>query len=499
MLQKHLQHSELRDFISSRTAAQIFNMTEYIKNCCRTFMSKKHEPEIQMIKVRPPGKLTAESNVKKNVGVSEDYLLSKLPPDGRDVPFIIPTFKPSYIQPRGAQYSGYNIGPQSATRTTFAERKAELAGGGQVMYDPDLTLNSSHMLSYVSPGSLRRPTLKNKPNNSPGTGLEHSGKQRLSLSMYDLSNPQSHVQRYDSVSSVQSSTSSIQDSFGSSRSLESITLSGDERDFEPGKVCVHLKYEEAVEQVWITLVKCMDLSVFIDAVEVQKIGVKGVITMTKPVRFKSTVKEASADTVFMETFVFTLNLEQIRRSALVLHLQAHTPRKRTLGECVLSLRTLGPEETKHWLEFKPHSKTHVCHAELQLALCFQPVNSRMQLQILSVQNLPSSSSPLTQSFFVKVELLSETRVLLKRKTKVRKSSGGQIQWGEVLHLPITSHEQNLQLAVKLYSRGSVRRKHLLGQVLLGFDNSSPEAVEQWRDSMANPEKVVTSWHRLSRL
>lgn len=37
------------------------------------------------------------------------------------------------------------------------------------------------------------------------------------------------------------------------------------------------------------------------------------------------------------------------------------------------------------------------------------------------------------------------------------------------------------------------------QVLLGFDSSSPEAVEQWRDSMANPEKVVTSWHRLSRL
>lgn len=37
--------------------------------------------------------------------------------------------------------------------------------------------------------------------------------------------------------------------------IESITLSGDERDREPGKVCVHLKYEEEVEQVWITLVK----------------------------------------------------------------------------------------------------------------------------------------------------------------------------------------------------------------------------------------------------
>lgn len=37
--------------------------------------------------------------------------------------------------------------------------------------------------------------------------------------------------------------------------VESITLSGDERDHELGKVCVHVRYEEAVEQVWITLVK----------------------------------------------------------------------------------------------------------------------------------------------------------------------------------------------------------------------------------------------------
>ncbi|XP_009305708.1 tandem C2 domains nuclear protein [Danio rerio] len=463
-------------------------MTDCIKNCCRTFASKKNEPEIQ----------TAECNVKRGVGVSEDYLLSKLPPDGREVPFIIPTFKPSYIQPRGAQYSGHNIGQQSTTRSTYAERKAELAGVSQMMYDPDVNLNSSHMISYVSPGSLRRPTLKNRVNYNPGTGLDHSDAQRLCLSMFDLSNPQGRVERYDSVSSIQSSTSSVQDSFGSSRSLESITLSGDERDREPGKVCVHLKYEAAVEQVWITLVKCTDLSVYNERVEQQKIGVKGVITVNKPVRFKSTLKEASEDTVFMETFVFTLNLEQIRRSALVLRLQAHTPRKRTLGECVLSLRSLGPQETKHWLEFKHPSKTHVCHAELQLALCFQPVNSRMQLQILSTQNLPSSSSPLTQSYFVKVDLLGEGKFLLKRKTKAVKSSGGQVQWGEVLHFPITSQDHNLQLSVKLYSRSSVRRKHLLGQVLLSLDSSSPEAVEQWKDAMANPEKVVTSWHRVSR-
>ena len=49
---------------------------------------------------------------RKGVGVSEDYLLSKLPPDGKDVPFVLPTFKPSYVQPQGSRYPNYNEGPE---------------------------------------------------------------------------------------------------------------------------------------------------------------------------------------------------------------------------------------------------------------------------------------------------------------------------------------------------------------------------------------------------
>ncbi|KAL7876876.1 hypothetical protein SRHO_G00035190 [Serrasalmus rhombeus] len=93
-------------------------------------------------------------------------------------------------------------------------------------------------------------------------------------------------------------------------------------------------------------------------------------------------------------------------------------------------------------------------------------------------------------------MFSDGRFILKRKTKVVRSSGGQVQWGESMLLPITNQDHNLQLAVKLYSRGSIRRKHLLGQVLLGFESPSPEAMEQWKDSISHPEKIVTAWHRV---
>ena len=68
---------------------------------------------------------------------------------------------------------------------------------------------------------------------------------------------------------------------------------------------------------------------------------------------------SSQNALLMETFVFALPLQQLRSSVLVLRLQTHTPRKHTLAECVLSLRQLSPEETHHWLELRPPSKSRV--------------------------------------------------------------------------------------------------------------------------------------------
>nr|XP_023999713.1 tandem C2 domains nuclear protein [Salvelinus alpinus] len=460
---------------------------ECIKNCCKTFLGKNAEIEQQVITMKMPPARAISGVPRKGVGVSEDYLLSKLPPDGKEIPFVLPTFKPSYIQPRGSRYLGYQTpGLHGSARSTYAERKAELSGASHIVYNPDSSPN-------MSPGTTRHSNLKKSLRGSESGGNIKTG--NLSKSMFDLSNsnPPSHIQRYDSVSSVQSSSasSSQRDSLENSHSLESITLSGDERDL--GKVCVRLSYQEALEQVWITLVQCKDVSLAQNSSEQQKISFKGIITMSKPVQFKSSVKEGSPDTVFMETFVFTLRLQQLRCCALVFRLQTHHPRKRTVAECVLSLRQLGPEETQHWMELSPSSKTTVCHAELHLATCFQPVNGRIQLQVLAAQNLPA---PLSQAFFVKIEMQQSGRVVMKKKTHALKSSGGQLTWTESFYFPL-SLDQDFLLSVKFYSRSHVRRKRYLGQVHLGFDSPTQEAAEQWRDSMSHPEKVVAVWHRLN--
>ncbi|XP_035025045.1 tandem C2 domains nuclear protein isoform X1 [Hippoglossus stenolepis] len=466
---------------------------ECMKNCCKNFLKQKGDYETQVIRLKmPPIKALTSGHEPEEVrrGVTADYLLSKLPPNGRDVPFVLPTFKASYVQPRGSRFPALQSGPQSSARCTYAERKAELLGSSLYAYSPESSFHRGQMAEYISPGSTRR---KNCGPPSPGVSLKPGVQQRLSSSMFDLSSPQSHIQRFDSVSSVVSSTSSVMGSIEGS--LDSFTLSGDEREL--GKVCVRLSYQEALEQVWITLVQCSDLNLQPDGAEAPKFGFKGIITIPKPIQFKSSVKEYSQDVSFMETFVFALHLQQLRCSALVLRLQTHNPKKRTAAECVLSLRQLGPQETDHWLDLNSPSKSSVCHSELHLTTCFQPVNGRIQLQILAAQNLPASSSPLTQAFFVKAEMHHQGQVLMKKKTRVMKASGGQCKWAETFHFQLSTLDDACSLTVKLYSRSSVRRKQCLGQFQLGLDSPVPEAVERWKDMMAHPEKVVTAWHRLS--
>ncbi|XP_010790215.1 tandem C2 domains nuclear protein-like, partial [Notothenia coriiceps] len=86
---------------------------ECLKDCCKTFMKNKGtKQETQVIAVKMPLKASGLDVDEGKRGVSEDYLLSKLPPNGRVVPFVLPTFKASYIQPRGSRYPNLQSGPQ---------------------------------------------------------------------------------------------------------------------------------------------------------------------------------------------------------------------------------------------------------------------------------------------------------------------------------------------------------------------------------------------------
>ncbi|XP_016154194.1 PREDICTED: tandem C2 domains nuclear protein isoform X2 [Ficedula albicollis] len=483
--------------------------TECIKACCKLcFCMDKEKNDLSMVQEseavaaskpaiveQPP---LSSVSVKRQVGCSEDYLLSKLPLDGQEVPFVVPPFKLAYVQPKNLPGISHAGGIKESARGSFGERKAELQAVFQwPRYD---VYNPFYLEHRVSPDLSRR--FQAKPDSRKLYGsvsdLRASalpGPPDVSRSMFDLrSPPHRFMKRYDSVSSVPSSTSSRKDSQGSNRSLDTITLSSDERDF--GRLNVKLCYISSVEQIWITVLHCKDLSWPSSCGENPRICVKGILTLPKPVHFKSSAKEGCNDIEFMETFVFAIKLQSLQAVRLVFKIQTQTPRKKTIGECSLALRELSSQESNHWLDISPPSKAPVCRAELQIGTCFQAINRRIQLQILEAQNLPVSSTPLSSHFFVKVGMFTTEGIIYKKKTRLLKSTNGQVKWGEMMVFPVSQAEQGISFLIKLYSKSSVRRKHFLGQIWLSSDSSNSEAVEQWKDTIANPEKVVVKWYSI---
>uniref|UniRef100_A0A8C3N2C0 Uncharacterized protein n=1 Tax=Geospiza parvula TaxID=87175 RepID=A0A8C3N2C0_GEOPR len=451
--------------------------TECIKTCCKLCFcvdKEKNDRDKPTIVEQPP---LSSVSVKRQVGCSEDYLLSKLPLDGQEVPFVVPPFRMAYVQPKNLP--GISDLLYRSARASFGERKAELHG---VYQWPGCDIYNPFYLEHrVSPDLIRRCQAKADSRKLYGSGEEDHTLGSLPSSPFQ-------------VSSVPSSSSSRKDSQGSNRSLDTITLSGDEQDF--GRLNVKLCYVSSVEQIWITVLHCKDLSWPSSCGENPRICVKGILTLPKPVHFKSSVKEGCNDIEFMETFVFAIKLQSLQAVRLVFKIQTQTPRKKTIGECSLALRELSSQESNHWLDISPPSKAPVCHAELQIGTCFQAINRRIQLQILEAQNLPVSSTPLSSNFFVKVGMFSTEGIIYKKKTRLLKSTNGQVKWGETMVFPVSQAEQGISFLIKLYSRSSVRRKHFLGQIWLSSDSSNSEAVEQWKDTIGNPEKVVVKWYSI---
>ncbi|KAM4852907.1 tandem C2 domains nuclear protein isoform 2-T7 [Thomomys bottae] len=486
--------------------------TEFIKSCCRRcFYGETEKQKISVEKnfevsisnsqstaiCIPP--LTAVS-VKPQVGCTEDYLLSRLPSDGKDVPFVVPKFTLSYIQPRtqGPHLPLEEL--EGSARASFGDRKVELSSSSLHGSSYDV-YNPFYLYQSISPDLSRRFPPRSEVTRLYGSvsDLRSSkllGSPGLSKSMFDLTSAsQRFTQRHDSMSSVPSSSSSRKNSQGSNRSLDTITLSGDERDV--GRLNVRLFYNSSVEQIWITVLQCRELCWPASNGGTPAICVKGVLTLPKPVHFKSSAKEASSDIEFMETFVFSIKLQNLQTARLVFKIQTQTPRKKTIGECSLSLRTLSTQEMDYCLDIIPPSKISVCHAELELGTCFQAINSRIQLQILEAQYLPSSSTPLTVSFFVKVGMFSSGELIYKKKTRLLKASNGRVKWGETMIFPLIQTEKEIVFLIKLYSRSSVRRKHFVGQIWISEDSNNIEAVKQWKETITNPEKVVIKWHKLN--
>ncbi|CAM9493618.1 synaptotagmin-6-like [Lampetra fluviatilis] len=288
-------------------------------------------------------------------------------------------------------------------------------------------------------------------------------------------------------------TYKTEDSFDSG-TLEDVIVEGGQPS---GKLHVQLRYDQTMQHVWIMVVQVQNL-VLKPSKAPPSIYVKGTVLADRRWTFKTNMKPNISNPRYDEMFVFNIEPKAMQTAKLELQVATRKPRKEILGKTTISLHSLGEEATDHWLELFFHHAT-MDRGELCVSSCLDLQKDTLTLHIKEARDLRKSYSTTPGNAFVKATMLIADNKMERRQTPLSAVVRGGVSWNHTISLPAEHrHHKFLGVSIELrvFYRDSLRRAHLLGQVTLNWD-AEGSCLEQWKETIRNPDKVLTYWHKLN--
>uniref|UniRef100_UPI00358F7199 tandem C2 domains nuclear protein isoform X1 n=1 Tax=Myxine glutinosa TaxID=7769 RepID=UPI00358F7199 len=467
-----------------------------------------------------------------------DYLERKVPSGQSDIAFVLPRLQLSSVQPeRAAPNTEVQPGmvalERGACQAVYAQRKKELLGRNSAEGLRPHSTTPSRLEMDRSTKSLKRSTSelppakwigrtkslasfdpesetaqKYKAQNGGARAIDvpACGSDRTSFSSRRTSpihNRHSSIhsecslsksELYSSMSSISSSLSANSDQYGSS-----LYLDAEDGNAEPATLTVKLRFEEPMQQLWITVVQADVQESRLKPTAKPSFYVKGMVKTDKSWNFKTTTKSKTTCPEFNEAFVYSVDPAAMTRARLHMYLLARTPRKYLLGEAVLPLQDVCPEDTTYTVPLREIVVSQViAGGELQLGTCLNLSDGTIAVQVLEAKNLRKVSGVMNGKTFVKVELHVASECVEKWQTHSCRTHAGAVSWDDTFTLPAINKEQKflgVSVVVRVGYRDALRRYHLVGKVTLGFD-SQGSSLQQWEQTVINPDKTITMWHHL---
>uniref|UniRef100_A0A8C4WYI9 C2 domain-containing protein n=1 Tax=Eptatretus burgeri TaxID=7764 RepID=A0A8C4WYI9_EPTBU len=437
-----------------------------------------------------------------------DYLERKLPSGQSEITFVLPRLQVSSVQPeRGAPSTEVQPGMAALERgacqesETAQKYKAQNGSAGHNDVPPCSSDRSSVSSKRISSSPTRRtspiPTRRTSP--SPSRRTSPIPTRRISPIYNRPSSVHSECslsksELYSSMSSLNSSMSTSSDQYGST-----LYLDAEDENAKPATLTVRLRFEESMQQLWITVVQADVQESRLKPTAKPSFYVKGMVKTDKPWNFKTTTKTKTTCPEFNEVFVYSVEPAAMTSARLHMHLLARTPRKYMLGEVVLPLQDIGPEDTTYTMPLREIAVSQViAGGELQLGTCLNLSDGTIAVQVLEAKNLRKASGVMNGKTFVKVELHVASECVEKCQTHSCRTNSGSVSWDETFTLPAANKEQKflgVSVIVRVGYRDAFRRSHHLGKVTLGFD-SQGSPLQQWEETVINPDKTITMWHQL---
>ncbi|VUZ57274.1 unnamed protein product [Hymenolepis diminuta] len=272
-----------------------------------------------------------------------------------------------------------------------------------------------------------------------------------------------------------------------------------------GKLQFSASYDNAVQELQISILRCMDLPNLDPTLNTVDSYVKLELLPEKTHRVKTRVVRGSNNPFFGEAFTMNqVPLNLLKAGSLhfiIVGFDRHS-KDSLIGEVVCPLSHLDLNLSKEVTITREILKRKFSASDknrglLLISLCYLPAACRITAVVLKAEGLPkvdlagSAGNP-----YVKLYLLENDRRIAKKKTHVKKRTSNPVfNEAFALDIPLNAKLEDIKLDFRMVNWERDSPSKVVGHVILGYSGSD-RARQHWKRAIENPRKQVAEWHNI---
>ncbi|XP_046556211.1 synaptotagmin-9-like isoform X1 [Haliotis rubra] len=266
-----------------------------------------------------------------------------------------------------------------------------------------------------------------------------------------------------------------------------------------GKLFFSLKYVQEQGSLFVSINRAENLPAK-DFSGTSDPYVKVYLLPDRKTKHQTKVHRKTLTPEFNETFVFSVNYENIPSRTLYFNLYDFDrfSRHDLIGAVVVKdIFSEGSlvKETFFVRDIYVTQQEKADIGEVMLSLCYLPTAGRLTLTVVKARNLKAMDITGSSDPYVKVSLMCQGKRIKKKKTSVQKNTLHPV-FNEALVFDVPQESvEDVYLIVKVVDYDRIGSDELMGSVALG-PKYNGLGRDHWYEMLENPRKPVAQWYPL---
>lgn len=264
-----------------------------------------------------------------------------------------------------------------------------------------------------------------------------------------------------------------------------------------GRISLTTQYIEREEKLVVNLLNASELTPKRHEYEINPFVVAS-LKPGKKQKQQTQICQETKEPVFNKKMIFTkLKKDELLKHMLkiVMKNQVSPKKSEYLGEVSIALHSIDHFSEQTFDATLCIERAETAMTSIQLSLCHKPTNSKLQVLIKSVKNLPKRG---TSGTYVTLMLFKENEIL-RYETSTKRNTRDPV-YNESFEFDVYTDSitplSTYSLVVSLNNHNMVGKDEVFGHII--FNKLSPHrsTIDQWRLTEDVPYQEHVSWHSI---